>query len=184
MRYPHQYRNGKVYFFQPQGGGNIKIGWTQSVEQRLEIIAVWSPEPLVCLGAFDGFHTHEQILHRTFAEHRVHREWFRPVPEILELIAVSLRDGRLPQWVTEHTEFVIELDDRSDMRSAVPKLLRQCGVSPTEFAEATGLPMSLAKGSAIPNCRVPDAVRFFNARGLEIRAADLFVPSTREPEAA
>ena len=46
-----------------------------------------SPHLLAVLAVIDGDIVVEQALHRRFANARIRREWFRPVPELLAYIA-------------------------------------------------------------------------------------------------
>lgn len=75
-----------IYFIQADGLGHIKIGFTESTaEARLADFLTGSPVSLRLLGSIPGTAEDEKDLHRRFAAHRVHGEWFRPVPELLEL---------------------------------------------------------------------------------------------------
>ncbi len=80
-------RTGWVYFLQAEGGGNIKIGYASRVCNRIPDIRAASPVWLEFRGAFPGSMSEETVLHRFFAEHRLHGEWFLPVPRLLDLIA-------------------------------------------------------------------------------------------------
>lgn len=77
-----------IYFIQAEGVGHIKIGFTadEDVLVRLADLQTGSPVPLRVLGTTPGAVVEEKNLHRRFAAHRVHGEWFRPVPELLALI--------------------------------------------------------------------------------------------------
>lgn len=79
--------NRKVYFIQPLGGGLVKIGSSRNPEGRLQRMQTGSPVLLRLVGLMPGGTPAELELHERFAEHRVRGEWFRPAPELLELIA-------------------------------------------------------------------------------------------------
>ena len=87
---------GYVYFVQPQSGGRIKVGTSsrKALDRRMSEISVGSPEPLVLLGVVDRKEFPEKSLHRRFAEHRRHGEWFEPAPELIEFIT---RHGKDPE---------------------------------------------------------------------------------------
>ncbi len=78
-----------IYFVQAEGVGNIKIGFTDSVDasDRLSTLQTGSPVPLRLLGTIPGTMDDEKDLHRRFASARVVGEWFKPVSELLALIA-------------------------------------------------------------------------------------------------
>lgn len=74
-----------VYFIQGDVTERIKIGQTGNIPQRLSELNTGS-EPLTLLGyVFSSVYT-EKVLHRKFAAHRVHSEWFAPNPEVLQFI--------------------------------------------------------------------------------------------------
>lgn len=77
-----------IYFFQAEGVGHIKIGFTDGTDAsfRLADLQTGSPVPLRLLGTMPGTADDEKNLHRRFAAHRVHGEWFLPVPDLLALI--------------------------------------------------------------------------------------------------
>lgn len=75
-----------VYFIQGEPGTLIKIGVSYSAESRMRDLQSGSPVALRILATMPGFAKDEGELHRRFAEHRAHGEWFRPAPELLALI--------------------------------------------------------------------------------------------------
>jgi hypothetical protein len=64
------------------GGDKIKIGKSQGVTERLRTIQSMSPVPLKMIGYVVGYTMTERALHKRFADHRAHGEWFRSAPEI------------------------------------------------------------------------------------------------------
>ncbi len=79
-----------IYFLEAVGVGNIKIGFTDSLDasDRLSDLQTGSPVPLRLLGTIPGTMADEKDLHRRFASALAcGREWFKPVPELLALIA-------------------------------------------------------------------------------------------------
>lgn len=76
-----------VYFIQGIDGGPIKIGVAGHPEIRMAEIQLMSPARLRILGTIRGVgQPEEHRLHRRFAAHRIHGEWFLPVPEITDYI--------------------------------------------------------------------------------------------------
>ena len=78
-----------IYFVQAEGIGHIKIGFTdgEDVNGRIATLQTASPVRLRLLGAIPGGMEEEKDLHRRFAAARVQGEWFKPVAELLALIA-------------------------------------------------------------------------------------------------
>lgn len=76
-----------VYFIQKANKeGLIKIGKSKDVSRRLMEIRHLSSDLVTCLLEIDGYGEEEKILHKVFAKDRVHGEWFRPSPALLEFI--------------------------------------------------------------------------------------------------
>lgn len=75
-----------IYFVQGQRTGMIKIGHSDVVKTRLTTLRTGSPERLRVLALMDGTRHDEQELHRRFAAHRSHGEWFHPRDELLLFI--------------------------------------------------------------------------------------------------
>lgn len=73
---------GFVYFI---GGevGAVKIGFAVSPKSRLGDLQCGSPIKLEILATVAGMPRDERDYHKRFAAHRLHREWFERVPEIL-----------------------------------------------------------------------------------------------------
>jgi hypothetical protein len=87
---------GHVYFIQAVSGeGPIKIGYTsRSPKSRLASLQTGNAAKLTIIGAHPGNQGHESRLHTRFAEFRLHGEWFRPAPPVLEFAALP----ELPDW--------------------------------------------------------------------------------------
>ncbi len=77
----------RVYFIQGEHGGAIKIGTSRDVEMRLAVHQIGCPVLLRILGTQQGGRALEAVLHRRFAVHRLHNEWFEPCAELLAYIA-------------------------------------------------------------------------------------------------
>ena len=87
----------EVYFVQAFELRLIKIGVTNDTQRRVVSMQTLSPDRLVVLGVqlCNAGGVLEEQLHRKFAEHRQHGEWFSPAPSILSYIeenAVKLSD--------------------------------------------------------------------------------------------
>ena len=78
-----------IYFIQAEGIGHIKIGFTDKDDAALRLaeLQTGSSATLRLLGVSPGDVLAEKNLHRRFAAARVHGEWFRPVPELLQFIS-------------------------------------------------------------------------------------------------
>jgi hypothetical protein len=84
-----------VYFCQALDGGPIKIGLTENPPLRLAHIQACCPVPVRFVAIVLGDSSDEALLHRRFAEWRLHGEWFRPdAPGLAELIAKAQDDLR------------------------------------------------------------------------------------------
>lgn len=78
---------GVIYFIQAELTGLVKIGWTSfDPMSRLAKLSTGSGSPLKLLGQTIGDKKLERALHKLFAAHRQHREWFSPAPELLSFI--------------------------------------------------------------------------------------------------
>lgn len=83
-----------LYFIECGEGGPVKIGIAGCVPSRLACLQSSNPHPLACLVAVERKVAKylEADLHRRFADHRIHGEWFKRAPEIDALIE-SFRSG-------------------------------------------------------------------------------------------
>lgn len=81
-----------IYFIQKAKGGPVKIGSAANPTQRLANIQGMNPDPLRLLGVAAGGRGAERRVHDSFAESRLHGEWFEPTKRLLALIA------KLPSW--------------------------------------------------------------------------------------
>src|SRR5262249_50595481 len=78
-----------IYFVQDSDRLAIKIDCVKdnTVEKRRGELQVGNPSALVILATLPGGREEEKALHLRFAQARVRGEWFRPVPELIKLIA-------------------------------------------------------------------------------------------------
>lgn len=86
--YVHRGREGFVYFIQAleHRASLIKIGFSGDPSERLRLIQRDVDDELVILTAFAAVQGEESALHQHFEKARVRGEWFRPEPELLDLI--------------------------------------------------------------------------------------------------
>jgi hypothetical protein len=80
---------GGVYLVQGGDDGPIKIGSSCVIERRLTELQIGSPLALNLRAVIPGDMGVERGLHRKFALHRLHGEWFTPHQDILDLIATG-----------------------------------------------------------------------------------------------
>ena len=72
-----------IYFIGADALDVVKIGFTAfTVETRLKQLIGASPVELTIVRVIKGDQVTERALHRHFAAHRLHGEWFRWVPEM------------------------------------------------------------------------------------------------------
>jgi hypothetical protein len=97
-----------VYFVKAVTIGLVKIGKADCVRSRFRVLRTTSPDTLMLLGCIvsDDGTALERDLHRQFAAHRSHGEWFKPSDELLAYISahastpppqVDWRESRRPQ---------------------------------------------------------------------------------------
>ena len=77
--------DGTVYFIQGKQTRLIKIGYSQSIKQRLTDLRAANADELEVLFLVVASKSLEQWLHKLFAEHHHHAEWFKPAPKIRRL---------------------------------------------------------------------------------------------------
>jgi len=82
-----------VYFIQNPETGLIKIGKSKNVFERIHKLMADHRADLRILGVIKGDSWKENELHRRFAKHNNHLEWFNPEGEILKYIGDNCRDG-------------------------------------------------------------------------------------------
>lgn len=77
-----------IYFIQDQTANLIKVGFTggDSADDRMKALQTGSPVGLVLLLTLPGERSVETQLHQRFAAARVHGEWFRPVPDLVQFM--------------------------------------------------------------------------------------------------
>jgi len=84
-----------IYFIEAVGPGHIKIGFTDKpMAIRLALLQTGNSFPLRVLGTRPGPQWHERQLHRQFRASRIRGEWFKPVPQLLELIRTETNQFR------------------------------------------------------------------------------------------
>lgn len=78
----------RVYFAKPIGmDGPIKIGCSDKPANRILSMASWVPFPLEIVATVPGGFAVERNVQECFTAARLHSEWFKPVPELVEAVA-------------------------------------------------------------------------------------------------
>lgn len=80
-----------VYFAQADRTGEIKIGFSTNVHNRLYLLGNQRWATMTLLGWVQGGPKVEREMHQKFAEFALGGEWFSPAPELLEFISTSTR---------------------------------------------------------------------------------------------
>jgi hypothetical protein len=101
-----------TYFIQAARVGHIKIGRAIDPLQRLAELQTGSPVKLELLAVLRG--DHEAMLHRKFADLRIHGEWFRPG---MRLDYYLWKKFKLPRVIPTTAQFS-EADMKTDWRAA------------------------------------------------------------------
>lgn len=78
-------RDGSSVYF-ADAGGQIKIGWSKKVSQRLAQLQTGSASPIKLLGTMPGGLAVERRVHAKFAHLRLSGEWFTAAPELLAYV--------------------------------------------------------------------------------------------------
>lgn len=94
---------GNLYFVQVDGGGVIKIGWTQGhVLSRIRQLQWASPEILNWIGACPAPREAEKAAHKELARHRHRGEWFHPSDEVVQFIKSRVGDFCPDEYARKH----------------------------------------------------------------------------------
>jgi Meiotically up-regulated gene 113 len=80
------YVDSLVYFVQGKNTKNIKIGFSRDPTSRIATLQCGSSEELVPLKWIRGGKPLEKELHEKFSHLRLHGEWFRSDPELIDYI--------------------------------------------------------------------------------------------------
>ena len=154
-----------IYFAQA-ANGLIKIGWTETVSDRVVSIAAQIGQSVALLSATTGGLPQEQELHARFAAYRVPpidpfgSEWFLPVVELMSHIA-SLPPTRL-----------LDLTARRAGCGQLKLAIDRLGLSQHEAARKIGIDQgSLSRwlnGNRLPDLQ--SAIRIEDVFGVPVRA--------------
>lgn len=89
------YAGPYVYFIEAPALSLVKIGWSKGhPKERLGTLQIGSPTALTLIGFIPGDNWAEKRLHRRFARHRSHGEWFRIGPRMRSAIRKLLADDQ------------------------------------------------------------------------------------------
>lgn len=83
-----------VYFFLNTGNGDIKVGYSETPDQRLGGLQVANSRELESLGCIEGDRARETELHNEFREHHVRGDWFtnKIINEVNKILGLPPRD--------------------------------------------------------------------------------------------
>jgi hypothetical protein len=87
-----------IYFIRNRATGHIKIGVSGDIPRRVQSIVAAANIHVELLGYKEGDRAEEQALHKRFAEHRRHGEWFKPSPELLAFIDGTMKPSGLDRF--------------------------------------------------------------------------------------
>lgn len=79
----------KIYFIEAVGMDLIKIGYTIDPVKRFMGMLTVSPAPLSLLGSIWGGPQKELEIHAKLDAYRLHGEWFKKVPAVMEVVATA-----------------------------------------------------------------------------------------------
>ena len=159
--------DGLIYFIQAVDGGPIKIGVTdQHPNRRLEQFQAGCPVKLCVLGTTPGDQWAEDRLHKRFAAHRLHGEWFEPVDELVEV--ATMNPPKLAAWMEQYQDAdgpaareaaLLEIMDRvGDWRTQ--RQLREMG-APGRPGEVAGLMRNLYMAGRVRRWQDQDNVVYW-----------------------
>ena len=81
-----------IYFMHCPEAGAIKVGRAKNPGNRLRGIQTACPLYIYVLATAPGGAVHERMIHSFFKEDRIHGEWFRATPDLIDLaVCLSLR---------------------------------------------------------------------------------------------
>lgn len=127
-----------IYFVSAETRGDIKIGTTIRLSQRLKQLEKECGRTLSVLGVLPGSYAEEHALHAKFSHLLVDGEWFRWTPELMDFIGreCSVWDGvdEVPSTTT-----LIRVSD--EFAEAIKLVSSFEQVSIAEFASAHLLPL-------------------------------------------
>lgn len=155
-----------VYFIAPVGGGNIKIGHTESVRTRLSSLMIWSPVPLEVLAECPGDRVLEIILHRQFQDFRLHGEWFSPADAIKQMIE-RIKSGDFPAFPRAPDGYYVRWDLKRELREnglSVPDLAAGLGMAASSITSNWCCGREPAR---VPPHMAPLVFEFFTSRGID-----------------
>lgn len=72
-----------VYFIRSGDNGPVKIGSTNNIRRRMQMLQTGSAYKLVLLRAFTGGKAEEKIIHARLSRFRISGEWFEASDEVL-----------------------------------------------------------------------------------------------------
>lgn len=185
--------DAEVYFIGVVGGGPVKIGFAShpdryeadSVTLRMQSLMSWSPYPLEIIARMRGGPVIEAWFHHRFRAHRMHGEWFRPAPAILDA-AATIRETAIFPGAPAEPPLVDQryTNQRWPIASLKPQdLCERIGVTINELAGRLDRGVSALRQQrlGIPTGLIWPAIDLAAEHGITLTLADFF-PPTPEPE--
>lgn len=82
-----------LYFMQNTRTKDVKIGFSKHPRCRLKVLQTGCPGQIELLGCIECNRSEERQWHEKLKEFRIHGEWFRGEPRVLEEIERALSDS-------------------------------------------------------------------------------------------
>ena len=86
-RKKQELKRGAVYFLRADGKGNVKIGFTTDIDNRIKTLSTGHFSNLILVAIVPGVPADERELHKRFAKYRVRGEWFKVIGELKTYLA-------------------------------------------------------------------------------------------------
>lgn len=100
MAHHHKNSDGWIYFIVCEETQRVKIGWAYAPSARFEHVRQIAPTKLRLVTAIRGTVEYEHEMHRRFADHCYHGEWFALAPEIQGIMHWLLEEYGAEPWKT------------------------------------------------------------------------------------
>lgn len=134
-----------IYVIQAGEDGPCKIGVTENVWIRLQVMQTNNHAPLRLVALFDGGIVDEKNIHKTLSGHRITGEWFNSDPEILSSL-ISLpklsisQPTKKPKGWQARRQWAIPkvLGALVDQLGGIDKISRRMGVKPWQLGLMVG----------------------------------------------
>ena len=173
---PNLQLSGHVYFFQPEGGGPVKLGWSNMPRTRLAAYQNWCFVPLTMLAAIPSQMAGERMVHARFADERMHHEWFRASPRLMDFIDRARRLGAFDFNARDLTAYWVREVHYNERRPNLGPLLEKSGLTLDQLAAYLAHPISTVKrwtNQHVPLMFADRVLDFFDSHGVVLGPTDL-----------